>query len=98
MSEASVGQTVEALLSSELLTTEQVDEAVVIAAQRSQTVLQVLLDTGAVDRKDVVRTAANSAGLAYVDLAEYTVNSSAAAMLPADFARRLSLIHIFRAH
>src|SRR5680860_1797752 len=92
MSEASVGQTVEALLSSELLTTEQVDEAVVIAAQRSQTVLQVLLDTGAIDRKDVVRTAANSAGLAYVDLAEYTVNSSAAAMLPADFARRKSVL------
>jgi len=36
--------------------------------------------------------AAHSAGLEYVDLADYTVNSMAAAMLPVDFARRRTVL------
>ena len=42
----------------------------------------MLLDTGVVDRNDVVRTAAASAGLDYVELGDYQVNPSAAAALP----------------
>lgn len=92
MSERSVGPTVAALLTSDLLTIGQVDDAVRMAQQRSQTVLRVLVDTGVVDRRDVVRMAARSAGLGYVDLGEYTVNSMAAAMLPVDFARRRTVL------
>jgi type IV pilus assembly protein PilB len=90
--ETSVGQTVEALFAANLVTVQQVDEATRLAQLGTQTVLQALLDTGAVDRRDVVRTAATAAGLAFVDLAEYTVNSSAAAMLSADFARRSAVL------
>jgi len=90
--ETSVGQTVEALLASDVVSFEQVDEAVRLAQLGPQTVLEVLVGTGVVDRRDVVRTAANSAGFTFVDLPEYTVNSSAAAMLPADFARRSAVL------
>jgi type IV pilus assembly protein PilB len=90
--ETIVGHTVEALLAADLVSFEQVDEAAHLAQLGPVTTLQVLLDTGAVDRRDVVRTAASSAGLAFVDLSEYVVNSSAAAMLPAEFARRSAVL------
>jgi type IV pilus assembly protein PilB len=81
-------ETIQALLGGGLITPEQSAEAQRIAEQRGQSPLQVLLDTGVVDRTDVVRTAAASAGLDYVELGDYQVNPSAAAALPADFARR----------
>ena len=63
------------------------------AAERSgRTALQELLDSGLVDRDDVVRTAATAAGLRYVDVADYSVNASAAASLAADFARRSNVL------
>ena len=77
------GETVHALHDAGLISDEQISQAVELAAQRHQTPLQVLLDTGAVTRTDVVRTAARSAGLNYVDLTEFTVNASAAALLAA---------------
>jgi type IV pilus assembly protein PilB len=83
-----LGETVHALLDAGLVTDEQVAEAQRLAGEGSQTPLQVLLDTGIVNRTDVVRTAAASAGLDYVELGDYAVNPSAAAVLPADFARR----------
>ena len=52
----------------------------------------MLLENGTVDRTDVVRTAAASAGLEYVDLADYAVDMGAAALLPGDFARRSSVL------
>jgi type IV pilus assembly protein PilB len=81
-------ETIQALLGSGLITPEQSAEAHRVAAERGQSPLQVLLDTGVVDRTDVVRTAAASAGLDYVELGDYQVNPSAVAALPADFARR----------
>ncbi len=82
------GQTVEALLDAQLVSAEQVAEAGEAAGRSGQTPLQELLDAGIVDRDQVVRTAATAAGLNYVDVSEFTVNASAAALLPADFARR----------
>ena len=92
MIDTSAGQTVQALLASGLVTDSQVHDAADLATQRSSTPLQVLIDSGVVDRKDVVRTAATSAGLAYVDLSDYTVNTSAAALLSPDFARRSNVL------
>jgi type IV pilus assembly protein PilB len=86
--------TVQALLEAGLITSEQLAEAQRVGDERAQSTLEVLLDTGAVDRADVLRTAAESAGLGYVDLAEYPVNASAAALLPADFARRSTVLPI----
>jgi len=92
MLDTSAGQTVQALLSAGLVTEPQVQQAVELAGERSTTPLQVLIDTGVVDRIDVVRTAATSAGLAYVDLSDYTVNTSAAALLSSDYARRANVL------
>ena len=51
-------ETIQALLGSGLITPEQSAEAHRVAEERGQSPLQVLLDTGVVDRSDVVRTAA----------------------------------------
>jgi type IV pilus assembly protein PilB len=85
-------ETVQALLGSGLITPEQSAEAQRLAEERGQSPLQVLLDTGVVDRTDVVRTAAASAGLDYVELGDYQVNPSAVGALPADFARRSTVL------
>ncbi len=92
MIDTSAGKTVQALLVAGLVTDRQVQEATDLAAGGSSTPLQVLIDTEVVDRRDVVRTAATSAGLAYVDLSDYTVNASAAALLSPDFARRSNVL------
>jgi type IV pilus assembly protein PilB len=85
-------QTVNALLSGGLVTRAELDEANRVAAGDARSVLEVLLDHGVVNRNDVLRTAAASAGLEYVDLAEYTVDMSAASLLPAEFARHSSVL------
>ncbi|MCW2843302.1 MAG: hypothetical protein JWN22_1218, partial [Nocardioides sp.] len=82
------GDTVQALLESGVIDAAQLEEARRVAQQRSQSVLEVLLDSGVVDRESVVSTAARSAGLDYVDLSDYVVDMSAAALLSAEFARR----------
>ena len=92
MSTTSSGRTVDALVASGLVTPAQVAEAIDQAGRRDQSPLEVLVDAGLVDRRDVVRTAAAAAGLSYVDLSEYSVNAAAAALLPADFARRANVL------
>lgn len=86
------GDTVRALVETGLVTEDQVEEAARTAGERSQTVLEVLLDSGWVDRSAVVRTAAVSAGLDYVELSEFTVDMAAVSMLPAEFARRAGVL------
>ena len=88
MVDSGTGQTVQALLDERLVTDEQVAAATESAGRSGRTALQELLDAGIVGREQVVRTAATAAGLRYVDVSEYVVNASAAATLPADFARR----------
>jgi type IV pilus assembly protein PilB len=92
MIDISAGQTVQALLAAGLVTDSQADDAADLATRSSSTPLQVLIDTAVVDRRDVVRVAATSAGLAFVDLSEYVVNTSAAALLTSDFARRSNVL------
>jgi type IV pilus assembly protein PilB len=89
-----VGETVEALLAARLVSPAQVEDAVRTADDQALTTLQVLIDTGAVSSADAVRTAAAAAGLEYVELAEYGVDASAAALLPADFARRAAVLPV----
>ncbi|MCW2773922.1 MAG: hypothetical protein JWN91_2248 [Nocardioides sp.] len=90
------GDTVRALLENAQITQQQLDEASRIATERSQTVLEVLLDSGWVDRSTVIRTAATSAGLEYVELSEFTVDMGAVSLLPADFARRAGVLPLSR--
>lgn len=92
MLKTSSHETIHALLNSGLITQEQSAEAKRLGEERGLSPLQVLLDTGVVNRIDVVRTAAASAGLQYVELADYQVNPSAVGALPADFARRTCVL------
>jgi type IV pilus assembly protein PilB len=89
-----VGETVPALLAARLVSPAQVEDAVRAANDQALTTLQVLIDTGAVSPADAVRTAAAAVGLEYVELAEYGVEASAAALLPADFARRHAVLPV----
>lgn len=90
------GDTVRALLESGHITDEQLATATRLAAERSQTVLEVLLDSGWVDRTVVVRTAAASAGLEYVELSDFIVDMAAVSLLPAEFARRAGVLPLAR--
>ena len=92
MLKTSAHETIHALLTSGLITPDQSAEAKRLGEERGQSPLQVLLDSGVVNRTDVVRTAAASAGLEYVELTDYQVNPSAVGALPADFARRSSVL------
>ncbi|MDX6250148.1 MAG: type pilus assembly protein PilB [Kribbellaceae bacterium] len=87
-----LGETVPALLAARLVSPAQVEDAVRTAEDQALTTLQVLIDTGAVSPADAVRTAAAAVGLEYVELAEYGVEASAAALLPAEFARRATVL------
>ncbi|HYU83356.1 MAG TPA: type II secretion system protein GspE, partial [Kribbellaceae bacterium] len=91
-----VGETVPALLAAGLVSKADVADAHRIADEQALTTLQVLIDNGAVSRTDAVRTAAATAGLDYVELAEYGVDASAAALLPAEFARRATVLPLGR--
>lgn len=88
--------TVRALVESGQLTQAQADEAGRTALERSQSVLEVLLANGWVDRATLVRTAAISAGLDYVELSEFIVDMAAASLVPAEFARRAGVLPLAR--
>ncbi len=86
------GDAVAALLDAGLVTENQVTDAVAQGDLDGRAPLQVLVDTGAVSPADVVRTAADAVGLPYVELANYSVDPTAAARLPADYARRYGVL------
>ena len=86
------GDTVRALLDTGVITKAQLDEATRLADERGESVVEVLLDRGWVDRQTVVRTAATSAGLDYVELSDFIVDMTAVSMLPAEFARRSGVL------
>ena len=86
------GDTVRILVETGQLTQADADEASRLAAERHQSVLEVLLEQGWVDRSTVVRTAALSAGLDYVELSDFIVDMAAVTLLPAEFARRTGVL------
>ena len=92
MTETGTDRTVKALLDQHLVTEAQVAAATESALRDGQTPLQALLEAGVVSRDQVLRTAATAAGLRYVDVSDLTINASAVAALPADFARRAAVL------
>jgi type IV pilus assembly protein PilB len=86
------GDAVQALLDARLVTPDQVAEAIRVGTEDGRAPLQVLVDAGTVTPTDVVRTAAEAVGLPFVELAEYPVDPTAAARLPADLARRYGVL------
>ncbi|WP_209020649.1 GspE/PulE family protein [Nocardioides sp. 1609] len=89
------GDTIEALLAAGLVTADDVALAAASAAP-GQSVVEVLVDRGAVDRLSLMHLAAETAGLEYVDLTDLPIDASAASLLPGDFARRSSVIPFAR--
>jgi len=90
--ELPLGDTLPALLKAHLVSHAQVEEAVRLGHERGEPPLSVLIASGAVSTADVLRTAAQAAGLRFVELAEHTVDPSAVARVPADFARRFAVM------
>jgi len=87
-----VGDTVQALLEARLVSPAQVDEAVRVGRERGEPPLTSLIASGAVSPADVVRTAAEAAGLRFVELTEFAVDPSAVTRLSAEFARRFTVL------
>jgi type IV pilus assembly protein PilB len=88
----STGELLPALLEAGLLTAAELADARRVAEARGQTPLTVLLESQVVSQADLLRTAATVTGLDFVDVAEYPVDASAVARLPAEFARRRSVL------
>ncbi|MFC7494329.1 MULTISPECIES: GspE/PulE family protein [unclassified Nocardioides] len=88
--------TVRALLENGLITQGQLEQAEARASEQRQPVLEVLLESGWVDRASVLALAAAAVGLDYVDLSDFIVDMAAVSLLPADFARRARVLPISR--
>src|SRR3546814_12518 len=86
--------TVSALLSRGLIDTPRLEAATVLAEERGQNLLETLVETGAVTRRELIEVAATAAGLGFVDLDEQSVGLAAVALVPADFARRSRILPI----
>jgi type IV pilus assembly protein PilB len=76
------------LVDGDLLTEEQVAEALAARASRGQNLTRVLLDDNLVTEPDLVATLAAHLRLEYVDLAEYPVDAAAARLISDSMARR----------
>jgi type IV pilus assembly protein PilB len=89
------GDTIDALLSAGLVTVDDVALASASAGDH-QSVIEALVERGLVERGALLRLAAESAGLEYVDLTDLPVDATAAALLPGEFARRNTVLPFAR--
>ena len=84
--------TLDALVRSGAADLAHVHEAERLSAAGGQSVLEVMVEQGWVDRRAVVAAAARAAGLEYVDLTDFIVDMTAVSRLPAEFARRTGVL------
>src|SRR3954471_15825435 len=74
-------------------TSDAVEEAV-REARSGSTVAQVLVESGAISEEQLARATAERYGIAYLDLASYEVDSSAAAMIKPSAAKRYQAVPV----
>ena len=74
-------------------TPDAVEDAV-RAARSGSTVAQVLVDKGAISEEQLARATAERYGIAYIDLENYEVDSSAAAMIKPSAAKRYQAVPV----
>ncbi|MDP3894877.1 GspE/PulE family protein [Nocardioides sp.] len=85
--------TVEALLEAGLVTPHDVEAASGVAGAHLSLV-EALVETGAVERGQLLRLAAETAGVSFLDLVDLALDPAASALLPAEFARRASVLPV----
>ncbi len=88
-----IGDTIDALLDAGVVTTDDVALARA-GAEPDQSVVEALVQRGLLERSVLLRFAAQSLGLTYMDLGEESIDPLATAMLPGDFARRRSVLPV----
>ena len=74
-------------------TPDAVEDAV-RAARSGSTVAQVLVEAGAISEEQLARATAERYGIAYIDLENYEVDSSAAAMIKPSAAKRYQAVPV----
>ncbi len=89
------GDTIEALLGAGLVSADDVAQARA-SAREGQSVVEALVERGLVDRSSLMRLAAETAGLDFVDLTDLQIDATAAVLLPGEFARRSSVLPFAR--
>jgi type IV pilus assembly protein PilB len=77
-----------------LITPDQLAAAQLTAAGVGEPVLNVLVQQGAIGKKDVVRCTVNAAGLDFVEIMDVVVDPIAVALLTGDQARRYQVVPI----
>ncbi len=82
------------LVSEGLITDDQLAAAEATAGSVGQPVLNVLVQQGAVSKKDVVRCTVQAAGLDFVEIMDVAVDPSALALLTGDQARKYAVVPI----
>ncbi|MCX6432814.1 MAG: ATPase, T2SS/T4P/T4SS family [Actinobacteria bacterium] len=82
------------LVSEGLITGDQLAAAVVTASTVGEPVLNVLVQQGAVSKKDVVRCTVQAAGLEFVEIMDVTVDPKAIALLSGDQARKYAVVPV----
>jgi type IV pilus assembly protein PilB len=80
------------LLERGLVTRDQIEAARATAEAGGASVLNVLVQQGAIDRKDLIRCTVEAAGLEYVEAMDVSLDPEAVALLTSDQARKYGVV------
>lgn len=87
-------QLAQLLLEDNLITEEQLEEAVEEQRRLGRSLGRILIDKGLVTESNLVALLAKQIGLDFVDLAEYHVDPAAASLIPENLAKRYKALPI----
>jgi len=82
------------LVAEGVISAEQLAEAEELVTVRGEPVLTVLIEQGAIARRDVVRYTVQAAGMEFVEIMDAPVDQEAVGMITGDQARRFGVIPI----
>jgi type IV pilus assembly protein PilB len=85
---------IEILLDTALVTKSQVERAKTDAARTRKSLVQTLIDQGAITQEDVTRALAAHSSMDFVDLSQMTVSQEVIETIPVDVARRFHVVPI----
>jgi type IV pilus assembly protein PilB len=88
--------TLDALVAAEKITTAQAEDATAFGAEHQENPIRVILERGLIGQSDLMDIAASVMGTRFVELADYRVDKFAAALLPAEFAKRNTVLPLTR--